>query len=230
MNVAIYNKRWVVPAKSGTRYLDKVFNIDTKVNQSNGIVNGLSDSIKKIVIDSNEFYKLCDIDSITHLIIRDPLSMLESAIHTDIWGHQTEETQRMGLDNHLEDAREILLSYLDRGTGHWSPHIWSNLYYYLKSNPNVQIVEMSSLTNFVYNETGIKKYGFPSQYNFQSHTKFKVDYSREHIIDWVKKEFPMLLDRIYRLYEVDKAWYDKIIDREFEEVLPKVKRMKPKII
>ena len=210
MTIAVYNYKWMAPAKCGTRYLDSLYGIPHNTNEV--------DSSKKIVVDSNKLFLLSKINSITHLIIREPLTMFEAALHTDILRNNNGKFTSVGIQ--LEDVEMVLNRYLNTGTAHWSKSLWFDLYEFLKSKQNIEIVKLDTLTKFVWEQTGIRKYGFKSNYNFQPFAKANNGYSRETILNAVKEKFPTHWEKISELYEIDKVWYDKIMNGDYmrEEV------------
>jgi hypothetical protein len=233
MNISIYNEKWVTPAKCGTRYLDRVFKITT---QTNGMYNKGKQFCKKILIESNALHTIYKMDTITHLILRNPHDLFESAVHTDIWGHISEKMQQNGIENHSNFIEEMLLKYLNEGTGHWSSTLYMDLYYLLKYRPDIQIIQLSDLTEFVIKETGIKEKYDPTDYNYKINhfaNNFGTErYSREYVINWVKEKFPILWGKIIKLYEIDKVWYGKILYGMYTEIdeLPKIKKIRRRLI
>ena len=116
MNVAIYCGKWILPAKNGTRYLDRIF---PTTGEEQGNSNNLFRNKKiKSVIYSNQLYMLADTD-VTHLFIREPTTQLESALYTDLWGHLMPEERKMGLTKDNKKRINLLTYYTSTGTGHW---------------------------------------------------------------------------------------------------------------
>lgn len=224
MNIILYNQKWLVPHKCGTRYLDAIFGVSIYVEE-------VDDKVKSLV-DSAGLSPLFNMKSITHFVLREPLSMLESAIHTDIFSNG-----QMGKEidtSKMDEIEKVLLFYIDWGTAHWSPHLFFDIYHFLRIRPDIKIVPLPNLTNFVYSETGARKYAFPSAYNFQSHVKFQRQYTRESILEFVQENFPVLWNRIKELYEIDKVWYDKIMNEFYDRdnlpiELPKIVKLKKKL-
>jgi hypothetical protein len=223
MNIAIYNEKWVTPAKCGTRYLDRVFKITT---QANNVEKKGKRFRKKIVIYSNELHTIYKMDTITHLILRNPHDLFESAVHTDTWGHISDKMNELGIEENYEFIESMLLKYLNEGTGHWCSTLYMDLYYLLKHKPDIQIIQLSDLTEFVTKETGIKEKYNPTDYNYKLSHFGTERYSREYVINWIKEKFPILWSKIIKLYEIDKVWYDKILYGMYKEIeeLPKINK------
>ena len=231
MDISIYHKKWIVPAKCGSRYLDKAFEI---IEQDNFGFSGIHNEVQlgawrnsilnsphtKIAAQSDEIFQFW-ILPITHIVLRNPLSHLLSALHTDLWGHLNEPIRAIGLvkgNSHLE---EILLKYTTTGTGHWSSDLYYNVYMLLQQRPDIQIVPLDKLSEFV-ESIGLKMDYVPDEYNFEN-----MGIEREYIINWVKTEYPSIWKRIWELYESDAVWMNRIGEKWN---LPKIKRIKRKLI
>jgi hypothetical protein len=232
VDVSIYHKKWIVPAKCGSRYLDKAFGVTEQDNfgfsginnemQLNGWRNTILDSpYTKIAAQSDKIFQFWVLP-ITHIVLRNPLSHLLSALHTDLWGHLDEPTRNIGLVKGNLHLEEILLKYTKDGTGHWSPHLYFDLYMLLQKRPDIKVVPIESLTELL-NESGFELEYVPSEYNFE-----KVGGpSRDEIINWVKTEYPSIWKRIWERYELDVKWANRITENVG---LPKIKKRKRKLI
>ena len=231
MDVSIYHKKWIIPAKCGSRYLDKAFGVTEQDNFGfSGIHNKIQMNVwrnsilnspyTKIAAQSDKIFQFW-ILPITHIVLRNPLSHLFSALHTDLWGHLDEPIRAIGLVKGNRGLEEILLKYTTTGTGHWSPHLHYNVYMLLQKRPDIQIVPLNKLSELV-ESVGLKMDYVPDEYNFS-----KMEFSREDIINWVKTEYPSIWKRIWELYESDAVWMNKIGEKWN---LPKIKRIKRKLI
>lgn len=231
MDISIYHKKWIVPAKCGSRYLDKAFDITEQDNFGFGGIHNegqigvwrnsiLNSPHKKIAAQSDKIFQFW-ILPITHIVLRNPLSHLLSALHTDLWGHLDEPTRAIGLVKGNPELEGILLKYTSTGTGHWSPHLYYNVYMLLQKRPDIQIVPLDKLSELV-ESIGLKMDYVPDEYNFAN-----MGIEREYIINWVKTEHPSIWKRIWELYESDAVWANRITEKWD---LPKIKRIKRKLI
>ena len=232
MDISIYHKKWIIPAKCGSRYLDKVYGVTKQDNigfsaiQNQEQINKWRNSVlnspyTKIAAQSDDIFQFW-ILPITHIVLRNPLSHLLSALHTDLWGHLDIPTRTIGLvkgNSHLE---EILLKYTTTGTGHWSPHLYLNLYTLLQKRPDIQIVPLDKLSKLV-ESVGLEMDYVPDEYNFENIGGL----TRNEIIDWVKTEYPSIWKRIWELYESDAVWVNRIGEKWN---LPKITKRKRKLI
>jgi hypothetical protein len=174
----------------------------------------------KIVAQSDNIFQFWVLP-ITHIVLRNPLSHLLSALHTDLWGHIDAPTRNIGLIKENLALKEILLKYTTTGTGHWSPHLYYNVYMLLQKRPDIQIVPLNKLSEFL-QSVGLEEEYVPDEYNFAN-----MGIEREYIINWVKTEYPSIWKRIWELYESDAVWANKIGEKWD---LPKIKRIKRKLI
>ena len=231
MDISIYHKKWIVPAKCGSRYLDKAFGVTKQnnvgfsgignVKQMGVWRNSVLDSPHiKIAAQSHNIFQFWVLP-ITHIVLRNPLSHLLSALHTDLWGHLDEPIRAIGLVKGNLHLEEILLKYTKDGTGHWSPHLYYNLYMLSQKRPDIQIVPLNKLSEFL-ESVGLEEEYVPDEYNFAN-----MGIEREYIINWVKMEYPSIWKRIWELYESDAVWVNRIGENWN---LPKIKKRKRKLI
>jgi hypothetical protein len=226
MNIAIYCGKWILPAKNGTRYLDRIF---PTTGEEQGNSNNLFRNKKiKSVIDSNELYMLADTD-VTHLFIREPTTQLQSAIYTDLWGHQTPEERKLGLTKDNTKIIDLLHSYTEFGTGHWSYNLYQSLYFLLKRKPDIQVLPLSELTPFMEFMGYYEKYK-AEDYNFKNPTGDDkslgvVNINRNDLFKWLAKNYPNQINKIIKLLMIEISYYNKIMNKDYGPVLPKVKKL-----
>jgi len=225
MNIAIYCGKYILPAKNGTRYLDRIF---PTTGEEQGNLNNLLKNTKiKTVIESNELYMLSKTD-VTHLFIREPSSQLQSALYTDLWGHITPEERKLGLTNENNRIVELLNSYTSSGTGHWCSDLYQSLYWLLKRKQDIKVLPLSELTPFMESMGYYEKYN-PDDYNFKNATGDDinlniVNITRTDLFKWLSKNYPNEINKIVKLLMVEISYYNKIINKDFGPELPKVKK------
>lgn len=225
MNITIYCGKWILPAKNGTRYLDRIF---PTTGEEQGNLNNLLKNTKiKTVIESNELYMLSKTD-VTHLFIREPSSQLQSALYTDLWGHLTAEERKLGLTNENNRIVELLNSYTSSGTGHWCSDLYQSLYWLLKRKQDIKVLPLSELTPFMESMGYYEKYN-PDDYNFKNATGDDinlniVNITRTDLFKWLSKNYPNEINKIVKLLMVEISYYNKIINKDFGPELPKVKK------
>lgn len=225
MNIAIYCGKWILPAKNGTRYLDRIF--PTTGEEQGNTTNLLTNKKIKTVIESNELLMLCKTD-VTHLFIREPTSQLQSALYTDLWGHLTTEERKLGLVKENTKIIDLLNLYISIGTGHWRYNLYQSLYWLLKAKPDIKVFPLSELTPFMESMGYFEKYN-PNDYNFKNPTGDDisdgiVNVTRIDLFKWLSKNYPKQINKIVKLLMIEISYYNKIINKDFGTDLPKIKK------
>lgn len=230
MDIAIYCGKWVLPAKNGTRYLDKIFNPKTQMGLDELITNSLSgkEFETKYVINSDDLYFLSKTD-VTHLFIREPISQLTSALYTDLWGHLPTPLRINGLTKDNSKIINSLASYTSTGTGHWCSNLYQSLYWLLKKKRDIKVLPLSELTPFMESMGYYEKYE-PLDYNFKNLTNDDIylrtlNVSRNDVLDWCMKHYRTHMNNIIELLLIEISYYNKIINEDFGPELPKIKKL-----
>jgi hypothetical protein len=225
MDIAIYCGKWILPAKNGTRYLDKIFNPKTLRFKTQGNLQDLlSDSLNgnefksKHVIPSEDLHLLSQ-TNVTHLFLRDPYSHLESAIYTDLWGHTSFEDKKLGLSKDNTNLLKSIDLYTSNGTGHWCSDLYQSLFELLKKKPDIIVLPLSELTSFM-ESMGYKEKYNPTDYNFKNLQPGEVfhqlnNISRKEVIDWLQLFHPHIWSNIIELLQKDIPYYNKIIKGDY---------------
>lgn len=230
MDIAIYCGKWILPAKNGTRYLDKIFNPKSQGN-SNDLLNNVSKGKRvknKCVIQSHELYMLSE-TNVTHLFIREPTTQLQSALYTDLWGHQTPEERKLGLTKDNTKIINLLNLYTQLGTGHWCYNLYQSLYWLLKVKPDIKVLPLSKLTPFMESMGYYETYN-PNDYNFKNLTGDDLELgtlnvTRNDLFKWLAKHHPKQINKIVKLLMIEISYYNKIMNKDFGPELPKLKKL-----
>ena len=224
MDIAIYCGKWILPAKNGTRYLDRIF---PTTGEEQGNSNNLFRNKKiKSVIDSNELYMLASTD-VTHLFIREPSSQLESALYTDFWGHITTKERKKGLSKDNNKIKNLLTLYTTTGAGHWCSNLYESLYWLLKRKQDIKVLPLSELTPFMESMGYYEEYN-PNDYNFKNPTGDDINLgikniTRTDLFKWLSKNYPNQINKIVKLLMIEISYYNKIINKDWGPDLPKIK-------
>jgi len=230
MDLTLYNKSWLVPAKCGSRHIDLLLGTTTQLNTQfprnpnpkylaewDDFITNPPNHVKMMIPSEHllHYYPL----PITHIVLRDPMSLLESALHTDLSGHHTRLIKDGGGFVATNMAlKEWLLEYTSFGTGHWSPTLYKGIWYLLQIRPDIGIVPLMDLSEFLTGNDIIGEYT-PSDYNFS-----KQGPSRKDIIRSVKEVFPEIWSIIQTRLSEEMDYYEYICERKRIEP-PKVKRL-----
>jgi hypothetical protein len=233
MDLTLYNKSWLVPAKCGTRHIDLLLGTTTQLNThfpSEPTNKALSEwdafitnppNHIKMMIPSEHLLHYWPLP-ITHIVLRDPMSLLESALHTDLYGHHPQLIKGGGgFVSTNKELREWLLEYTTLGTGHWSPTLYKGIWYLLQIRPDIETVPLANLSEFLAGNDIVGEY-IPSEYNFS-----KKGPSRKDIIRSVKEVFPEIWSIIQTRLSEEMRYYEYICKRK-EMELPKVIGIHPK--
>ena len=225
MNIAIYCGKWILPAKNGTRYLDRIF--PTTGEEQGNATNLLTNKKIKSVIESNELYMLSETGA-THLFIREPISQLKSAIYTDFWGHTSPEERKNVLTKNNSKIKNLLNLYITTGTGHWCCDLYQSLYWLLKAKPDIKVLPLSELTPFM-ESMGYYETYIPEDYNFKNLTGDDlnlnvVNITRTELFKWLEENYSNHINRIIKLLMIEISYYNKIMNKDFGPELSKIKK------
>ena len=214
MNLSLYHKSLLVPAKCGTRYIDKLLGINSQLNtkfptttiwwnQSLWLDEMLNTDMVKIMIPSENLFQYHKLP-ITHIVLREPMDLLESALHTDLSGHHnTIISEGGGFESTNYELMKWLLPYTSTGTGHWSPDLYKGVWYLLQMRRDIQIIPLNNLSAFL-SEQGIEGEYTATDWNFSGVS------SRKWIIDSVKCKFPKIWSVIKTAVDRDSVYYEHI--------------------
>ena len=231
MDLTLYNKNWLVPAKCGTRHIDKLLGVQSQVNtqftshaseknQAIWFEDILNIDAVKMMIPSEQLFQYRTLP-ITHIVLREPIDFLESALHTDLSGHHTNLISKGGgFVSTNSGLMEWLLPYTSTGTGHWSPNLYQNIWYLLQVKRDIQIVPLSELSGFL-SANGIHGKYTATDWNFS-----KIS-SRKWIIESVKSTFPEIWSKIKAAADIESVYYEYICKGEILN-LPKTTGLNPK--
>ena len=181
MKFALFDNRILTTPKCGTRYLQKKYD--------------------SVFIDYNEINNFSDIEFI---IIREPIEHLKSALHTEFFIHS---------DLYNYDITDLKI-YLDKlilkeKNMHWSYNMYEIIYWiYLKNNKKIEIVHLSSLTDF------IKKEGHQINYeqsDYDWHTNDKW-INKDDFFNKLLEEFPTQMQILLKQSNKQTVLYNKIIN------------------
>ena len=231
MDLSLYHKSLLVPAKCGTRYIDKLLGINSQLNtkfpytiteemRTHWLDELLNTDMAKIMIPSENLFQYHKLP-ITHIVLREPMDLLESALHTDLSGHHTTIiSEGGGFESTNYELMEWLLPYTSTGTGHWSPDLYKGVWYLLQMRPDIQIIPLNNLSRFLSFE------GFKDEYT-ATDWNFSGVSSRKWIIDSVKCNFPKIWSVIKTAVDRDSVYYEYICKGVMLD-LPKTTGLNPK--
>ncbi len=173
MDIKLFDGRILAPSKCGTRHLRKVFNdirFDINVHQ---------------------------INSISHIVIRNPYEHFESAIHTEYSNYE----------GPIDNSHHIIYGAIsENGIGHWNPNIYKFLYSVFLKNPKIEIIQLNELSIFlesIGHNVEFKK----TDYDWSSLPNSKP---KEVLINELKLAFKNEFDLIQTKLEIEFEFYTRL--------------------
>ncbi len=192
MVIDVYNGKWGVPAKCGSRYFSKTelltnWEIPTLYREKFEDLNKLGLEV---------------------IIIRNPLSHLESALQTEV----------MECWDDSDKILKILLKFSDIQFGgtHYHPQFCKKIYdvWY---NSELRIVDLSNLSEFMEEILQHIPYN-PAEFDFHTTPTYK---SKKEVWDKCVDLYPELMDELLEWVKIDTKYYNALLngDRRMLKIL-----------
>ena len=191
MKLKIYENSIVAPLKCGTRFLDSIW--------------------KPLIINETKLYSYCLENEIKFIILRPPLEHFKSAIQTETIGMLKECGYGDEFDNFTKTYIDNLIE--NKNTRHWSNGLYESI---LKIKeeiiPDVQIVKLENLSDFINN-----KLGFNIPYKKESYNFINDEYfiEREEVFNFYKIQSQDKLNNLLKLVDAQTKIYEKLISNKF---------------
>jgi hypothetical protein len=187
MKFALFDNRILTTPKCGTRYLQQKY--DSTFIEYNDII---------------------DFSNIEFIIIREPIEHLKSALHTEFYIHK---------DLYKYDITNLKI-YLDKlilkeKNIHWSYNMYEIIYWIYLKNNKIEIIHLSSLTDF------IKKEGYQLKYeqsDYDWHTNDKW-INKDDFFNKLLEEFPTQMHILLKQSHEQDVLYNKIINNKTQTKL-----------
>jgi hypothetical protein len=186
MTLNVFNKQILTPPKCGSRFLDKVYDVNREyINLFDIIENPLTSEVK-------------------WLVLRTPMDLLISALHTEFLGGWN----RKG--NSLKE-KELLNNIMNiYSHSHWHCELFKNLYLFgvsLSTPPT--IVMLHHLNDFLTKEMSIEELPIfdKTEYNFSNDS---IWLSKSKIKLYLSKTYPEQWIKINTLLKTDELFWYKI--------------------
>jgi hypothetical protein len=186
MVIKIYNDTILTPVKCGTRYLDKIW------------------EDKRIYSGHEKYLKF---PKVNYIIVREPMSHLISALHTETLDWMNHYTDK---DDFYHQLNEFISN---EGSTHWCVPFYEYFYYYRNKYGNdIEVVKLENLTEL------LKQLGYdieytPEEYHFKEYKKWwPKDELFQMLKDMYPKEINLLLDKV----KIQTEYYNKLINNEID--------------
>jgi hypothetical protein len=233
MKLSIYDYKILSPAKCGSRYLDIIYDTENCPNGKGIIPKGTkfgSNSIHQIkkVINSPYSDKLFDViewNTIEWIIIRPPLELTISAIHTDFmmcWNNKYKNEEQA-------DEEKLARLFSKNETGHYHSELYRNLCFnWMKTGKNIKFIHLNDLTTFseeMLSEQLIKNKDLKFDKKMFDFSDWEISFKKEEIFEYFKKIYPNYWEVINRnLLKENFFWEQLLRDAEFYKPKEKVLR------
>lgn len=181
MGGKLYLESILVPNKCGTRFFNEITDIIGKP------------------INVGIFDRSIDWCKIKYVVIRDPLEIFHSALHTEYF-------------NFIRHTDEIIERMLDLKNG--DDHFYSKLYFHLNKKweqYGFQIINISNLTNFV---TILSGQIIDLQDNKHTSKQFHKNITKNDIYNFFLINYPEEIKKIEEFIEEDTVWYELLKSKE----------------
>lgn len=174
----------MAPVKCGSRYLDKVWE---------------SERTEYI------HYQYLKFPKVKYIVIREPMSHLITALHTETVGFINEFGRRDDFYHQLNDFISV------DGATHWCVPFYEYLYYYRnKYGEDIEVVKLENLTGLLKNLGHNIQY-VPEEYHFKKYEKW---WSKEDLFKMLKEMYPKEINWLIDKVETQKIYYEKLLNNE----------------
>lgn len=189
MVIKIYNDTILTPVKCGTRYLDKIW------------------EDKRVYSGHEKYLKF---PKVKYIIVREPMSHLISALHTETLEWINRYTDK---DDFYHQLKEFIS---DEGATHWCFPFYEYLYYYRnKYGKDIEVVKLENLSEL------LKKLGHnidyvSEEYSFRNYEKW---WTKEELFQMLKDMYPKEIDLLIKKVNIQTEYYNKLINNEIDETM-----------
>ena len=189
MTINVFEGKYLILPKCGSRFFDEHFK-------------------NRVFIDLFELTGSKFLDKIKWIVLRDPLELMKSAIHTEFINFWN------GLDKKGNITEEDVFNYISKkeSQSHWYKHIFRELYLFtLQFKKPPTIIMLNNLNDFVKNElketysTGFIK----TKYDFSDSTIYMSKDDLWNI--YIKHNYPKEHEIFSNLLEGDMFFWYKLI-------------------
>jgi len=186
MVVKIYDNTILTPVKCGTRYLDKIL------------------ENRRVYSEHEKYLKF---PKVKYIIVREPLSHLISALHTETLEWINVYTDENDFYHQIGDFIS------DYGATHWCVPFYEYFYYYRNKYGNdIKVVKLENLTELT-KELGYNIEYIPEEYHFK---KYKKWWSKEDLFEMLKNMYPNEINFLLDKVKIQTEYYNKLINNEID--------------
>lgn len=186
MVIKVYDNTIMAPVKCGSRFLDKVW------------------EDKRVEFIHYEFLKF---PKVKYIVIRDPMSHLVTALHTETVGYINEFGRRDDFYHQLNDFVS------DGGATHWCVPFYEYLYYYKNRYGNdIEVIKLENLTDLLKGMGHDLEYT-PEEYNFKKYEKW---WPKDELFKMLTEMYPNEIEWLLDKVNLQNKFYQKLINNEID--------------
>lgn len=217
MHFNFYDKRILVPNKMGSRFMDSIYDI-LPANQSSGMANTIvlpkgtkltSKSIPqriKVTESSKPFLDL-DLDGVKWIIIRPPMELLKTALHTELILNWTRNP-----DKSLEESIIDNFTYSEWECGHYQWNLYKQMFLkVINGYLNIEFIELENLSLFC-DSIFTKRIDFDlTNYDFKEINRNFI-ITKDTCMDYLKLAYPEHYTKLMKGVVIEEFFYNILIN------------------
>ena len=184
MKFILFNNKILTTPKCGTRYL--------RLRWSGELF---------------DYNQNTDFSNVKYMIVREPIEHLKTALHTEFYNHVDIYGYPIDLKIYLDKL------ILKKEIVHWSCDMYQIIYWmYIKSNKQIKVTHLSSLTDIMKEEGHIVEYT-PSDYTFNDNKNW---INKDDFFNKLLKDYPIQMQVLLKQSNEQTIIYNKIINNTTE--------------
>lgn len=220
MTLNVYDYKILSPAKCGSRYLDMIYDTEncpkgkTIIPKGSKIGSNTMYQIKKVVNSPTLDVNNIDWDKIEWVVVRPPLELTISAIHTDLmmfWN---------GMGNNKVDEENLIRLFSKNETGHYHNELYRTLcFMWMKSGKKIKFIHLNDLTDFcedVLGEKIAKNEVISFDKKMFDFSNLDIWFKKDDIFNYFKKIYPDVWSEVNRSLSKENFFWEQLVrDAEF---------------
>ena len=214
MHFNFYDKRILAAAKMGSRFLDSIYDVEQGSGLTNTIVlpKGTKLTSKSIpqrikVTESTKPFLDLDLDGVKWIIIRPPMELLKTALHTELILNWTKNP-----DKNLEESIIDNFTYSEWKCAHYQWNLYKQMFLkVIIDYPNIEFVELENLSLFC--DSIFTKHidSDLTNYDFKGiNRNFTI--TKDTCMDYLKLAYPEHYTKLMKGVVIEEFFYNILIN------------------
>jgi len=214
MHFNFYDKRILVPNKMGSRFMDSIYDVEQGSGMTNTIVlpKGTKLTSKSIpqrikVTESSKPFLDLDLDGVKWIIIRPPMELLKTALHTELILNWTKNP-----DKNLEESIIDKFTYSEWECGHYQWNLYKQMFLkVIIDYPNIEFVELENLSLFC-DSIFTKHIDYhTTNYDFKEINRNFI-ITKDTCMDYLKLVYPEHYTKLMKGVVIEEFFYNILIN------------------